>query len=392
MKAIHAFPRAARILRSVMIAGAGTAVWMALSASAASADSGNSNNQSLLGGITSSVSSTVTSTTGVKNVPAKLHKTLDATAEAAKDTKASVANVVAPKPSAPAVTLPVPDVPLPAAVKPLVPGPAVTVPVPSATPVVEQVAESTDSIVGTLPIVSEVVPAGTVAGVVDTAVTPVTGAVEDTVAAVVPPVNDALKPIGQGPVTDATTPVLEPIVDVVDTVLPPRAGVIPPLTGPHGILPVLPDTSVLPTKPGSSAVPPAAVVVVVPLAPAAETSLVQPPTEVAADGVAEAEPGVLTPSHEWPRTFAAAQAVTAVGAATTVDGDAPGDLPFGPDAAPLAGTGVGSGGSQNGPPSPAAAYLGGTLIIPIDLISGLASAGNEQHPEPVSFDPGSSPD
>ena len=389
MKAIHAFPRAARILRSVMIAGAGTAVWMALSASAASADSGNSNNQSLLGGITSPVSST----TGVKDVPAKLHKTLDATVEAAKDTKASVANVVAPKPSAPAVTIPVPDVPLPAAVKPLVPGPAVTVTVPSVTPVVEQVAESTDSIVGTLPFVSEVVPEETVGGVVDTAVTPVSGAVEDTVAAVVPPVNDALKPIGQGPVTDATKPVLEPIVGVVDAVLPPRGGVIPPLTGPDGILPVLPvvDTSVLPTKPGSSATPPAAVVVV-PLAPAAETSLIQPPTEVAAGGVAEAEPGVLTPSHEWPRTFAAAQAVTAVGTATTADDEAPGDLPFGPDGAPPVGTGVGSGGSQNGPPSPAAAYLDGALIIPADLISGLASAGNEQHPEPVSFDPGSSPD
>lgn len=382
MKAIHAFPRAARILRSVMIAGAGTAVWMALSASAASADSGNSNSQSLLGGITSSVSSTDSSTTG-KIVPAKLNKALDAAAVAVKDTKASVASVVAPKPSAPAVTLPVPDVPLPAAVKPLLPGPAVTVAVPSVTPVVEPVAESTDNIVGTLPIAGEVVPAGTVGAVVGTAVTPVTGTVEGTVAAVVPPVNDALEPLGQGPVTDAAQPVLEPIVDVVDTVLPPRGGVI---------LPVLPDTSVLPTEPGSRAVPPAAVVVVVPLARAVETSLVQPPTEVAADGVAEAEPGVLSQFHAWPRTFAGASTGAAAGTAPTPGNDAPGHLPLSPDGAPLSGTGVGSGGSQNGPPSPAAACLDGTLIIPADLISGLASAGNEQHPEPVSFDPGSSPD
>ncbi|BCW49542.1 hypothetical protein [Arthrobacter sp. StoSoilB13] len=111
MKAIRAIPRATQILRSVMIAGAGTAVWMALSATAANADSGITDNHSLVGGVTSSVSSTVSSADIVSK---QTNKTLDAAAGAVKKTAASAATSVGPKPSAPAVTIPVPNVPAPA--------------------------------------------------------------------------------------------------------------------------------------------------------------------------------------------------------------------------------------------------------------------------------------
>jgi hypothetical protein len=75
-----------------------------------------------------------------------------------------------------------------------------------------------------------------------------------------------------------------------------------------------------------------------------------------------------------------------------VEPEAPAELPADPDAAPLGVIGAGSGTSQNGPPSPAAAFLHGALIVPADTLSGQATASNAHLPKPVSFDPGSSPD
>ena len=389
MKAIRVFPRATQILRSVMIAGAGTAIWMALSATAASADSGITDNHSLLDGVTSSVSSVVPSTDSVSK---QANKTLSAATGAVKKAAASVATSVGPKPSAPVVTVPVPNVPLPAPAKAVVPAQPITVHVPSVTPVVEHVADSADKVIATVPVVHRVVPSDTVGSVVETVVKPVTGAVDDTVEAVVPPVNNVLEPAGLDPVTDVSNPVVVPIVGVIDTILAPVGNALPPIVGPGSLLPPLlgGDGAMLPTTPGSGAVPPPAV------GSSTGTST--------AEGLATESTGVplgTTPpslnadvslAFVLARGFASASPGAITGASVIVEPDAPSELPADPDAAPFGVTGAGSGTSQNGPPSPAAAFLHGALIVPADTLSGPAAASNEDHPKPVSFDPGSSPD
>lgn len=402
MKAIHALPRAARILRSVMIAGAGAAAWVALATSAASADTGNSG--SLLGELKSSVTSTVSSAGG--SVSAQLDKTLSATTGAVKSSGAAVSGVVSPKSTPPTVSVPVPDLPLPAAIKPAVPT-RVAVPVPAVTPVVEQVVASTDNVVSTLPLVNEVVSPGTLGTVVDSTVTPVTGTVDDAVGELVPTVNEVVTPIGLAPVTDVASPVVQPIVDVVDTVvpsvdgvIPPVDGAVPPMTGQGPALPALPgtggsDAPLTPAGPeGIASAPP-----VVVLPSAAETASPVAPeggnagqsdTSFLAGG--SAVPGL----QRFPLTSSWNQAAVSGGTSASVPaavGDGvPGDLPTGSESTPVSGATAGSGTSSNGPPNQAAAVLAGSLIIPASLISGLASAGDQQHPKPVSFDPGSSPD
>lgn len=89
---------------------------------------------------------------------------------------------------------------------------------------------------------------------------------------------------------------------------------------------------------------------------------------------------------------AAASGGTGASVPAAVGGGVPGDLPAGTESTPASGATAGSGTSSNGPPNQAAAVLAGGLIIPSNLVSGLASAGDQQHPKPVSFDPGSSPD
>ncbi|WP_416417157.1 hypothetical protein [Paenarthrobacter aromaticivorans] len=389
MKAIRAIPRATQILRSVMIAGAGTAVWMALSATAANADSGITDNHSLLDGVTSSLSSAVPSTDSVSK---QANKTLSAATGAVKKAAASVATSVGPKPSTPVVTVPVPNVPLPAPAKAVVPAQPITVHVPSVTPVVEHVADSADKVIATVPVVHRVVPSDTVGSVVETVVKPVAGAVDDTVEAVVPPVNNVLEPAGLDPVTDVSNPVVVPIVGVIDTILAPVGNALPPIVGPGSLLPPLlgGDGAMLPTTPGAGAVPPPAV------GSSTGTST--------AEGLATESTGVplgTTPpslnadvslAFVLARGFASASPGAITGASVIVEPDAPSELPADPDATPFGVTGAGSGTSQNGPPSPASAFLHGALIVPADTLSGPAAASNEDHPKPVSFDPGSSPD
>ncbi|MDR6684734.1 hypothetical protein J2Y41_000281 [Arthrobacter sp. 1088] len=388
MKAIRAIPRATQILRSVMIAGAGTAVWMALSATAANADSGITDNHSLVGGVTSSVSSTVSSADIVSK---QTNKTLDAAAGAVKKAAASAATSVGPKPSAPAVTIPVPNVPAPAPAKAVVPAHPITVHVPAVTPVVNRVADSTDKVIATVPVVNRVVPKGAVGNVVDTAVKPATGTIDDAVAAVVPPVNNVLEPVGLDPVTDVTNPVAAPIVEVIDTILPAVGNVLPPISGPGSLLPPLlgGDGAMLPATPGAGAVPP----------PAVGTSSATPSDEGLATestGLPLGTPPTLSAdvsvAFVLARGFAPASSSAIAGASVMVEPEAPAELPADPDVAPLGVIGAGSGTSQNGPPSPAAAFLHGALIVPADTLSGQATASNEHHPKPVSFDPGSSPD
>ncbi|MFK0006875.1 hypothetical protein ACIQTZ_07470 [Paenarthrobacter sp. NPDC090520] len=385
MKAIRVFPRGTRILRSVMIAGAGTAVWMALSAAAATADSGNQDNHSLLGGITSSVASTSGSLT------AQTNSTLGATTEADKETRATVTKVVAPKAPAATVQIPLPAIPLPAPIKAIVPASTVTVDVPAVTPVIQQVAASTDKVVSTVPVVAEVAPSGTVGGVVDAIATPVAETVDHKVETVIPPVNEAIKPVALEPVTNITKPIVQPIVDIVDPILPPVNGTVPPVAGPGTGVPSLPggEAPVVLAEPDAGTLPPSAVVSSPEAATPAASAEKAEESWLAAEVSSEFRPSgpLQLNAAQLSRTVG-----TVAGTTTSTDDETPLELPGDPEGAPLNSNGSGSGSSQNGPPSPAAAYLGGEVVIPSGSISGLASVSTEQHPKPVSFDPGSSPD
>ncbi|MFF2843324.1 hypothetical protein [Paenarthrobacter sp. NPDC057981] len=342
MRGSRAFPRAASILRSVMVAGAGTAIWMALSATAANADA-DTHDKNLLNGVSSSSS----------------------------------------------ISIPLPDVALPAAVKGLLPAEQINVPVPAVTPVVQHVGGTVDA----APVVNQVLPANTAGTIVNTVVTPVTDPVDQAVNVVVPPVNSIVEPVRLEPVTDAVNPVVEPIVGVVDTVLPPLDSVVPPVTIPPVAVPpvTVPDTDV-PSAPGAGTS----------VAPASPDAGSEPATGVVtspepAGTEAEQSTAVgLGVDASWlahTRNFGPT-GITAVlgGSSSSSDPAAPSGLPGDFDAVPSGLAGSGSGGSSNGPPNPAAAFLHDALIIPADALPGLATANYEQHPQPVSFDPGSSPD
>ncbi|WP_017197188.1 hypothetical protein [Arthrobacter sp. M2012083] len=360
MRGSRVFPRAASILRSVMVAGAGTAIWMALSASAASADTGTSD-KTLLGSVASSSS----------------------------------------------VNIPVPNVPLPNLVQGLVPTEQINVHVPAVTPLVEHVGGTVDHVVAEVPVVNQVVPPNTAGTVVNTVVVPATDTVDHTVNVVVPPVNQVLEPARLEPVTDVVNPIVEPIVGVVDTVLAPVEAVVPPVAVPPVVVP--PVTAPPVVDPGTSPV------AEVPSVPGTDVSIVPATADVAAlvttgvvsspdatlpepskldvhanhSGVAAEASALLTPTRNFGPT-----GITAVlgGASSAADPASPSRLPTDPATAPAGLTGAGSGNSQNGPPSPAAAFLHDALIIPVDALPGLESADAEQHPKPVCFDPGSSPD
>ncbi len=327
---------------------------MVLSATAASADSGTSGKHSLTDGLTSTISSTVS--------------------------------------SGPAISIPVLNVPLPAPVKALVPQEAVHVPVPAVAPIVHQVSNSVDHLAGSAPVVGSVVPVGTVGAVVNTVVVPAAGAIDHTVQVVVPPVNQAVEPVQLAPVTDGVNPVVDPVVGVIGGVLPP----VDSLTPPAGILPVTtPPTTATPptTDPGS----------LLPALPDAVKAIGDGVESSAAIAVTEAAAGrEATARTAGFGTVAMSQAGSNFGTAgitTVLDAEwaqpAPGDpsnLPVGPGTVPVGATGAGFSSSQNGPPGPAAAFLHGALIIPADLLTGPNAASYQESPAPVFSDPGSSPD
>ncbi|MFK0039330.1 hypothetical protein ACIQTW_05770 [Paenarthrobacter sp. NPDC090517] len=364
MKGSRVFPRATSILRSVMVAGAGTAIWMALSASAASADTGTSD-KSLLGNVASSSS----------------------------------------------VNVAVPDVPLPAVAQGLVPAENIKVHVPAVTPLVENVSGTVDHVVSAVPVGNQLVPPNTAGTVVNTVVVPATDIVDHTVDFVVPPVNQVLEPARLEPVTDAVNPVLEPVVGVVDTVLAPVEAVVPPVTVPPVTVPpvVVPPVTTPPVgDPGTSPVSE------IPSAPGTDISEVPATadagalanTDVVNSGATLPEPSNLDDHANLPGVAIDVSAsltsnrnfgptgITAVlgGTSSAADPASPSRLPTDPAIAPAGLTGAGSGNSQNGPPSPAAAFLHDALIIPVGSLPGLESADAAQHPKPVCFDPGSSPD
>ncbi|MFP3580814.1 hypothetical protein SB659_14660 [Arthrobacter sp. SIMBA_036] len=360
MTGSRAFPRATSILRSVMVAGAGTALWMVLSATAASADSGTSGKHSLTDGLTATISSTVS--------------------------------------SGPAISIPVPNVPLPAPVKALVAKEAATngavhVPVPAVAPIVHQVSNSVDHLAGSAPAVGSVVPAGTVGGVVNTVVVPAAGAIDHTVQVVVPPVNQAVEPVQLTPVTDGVNPVVDPVVGAIGAVLPPVGS----LTPPAAILPVTvpPMTATPPTTTDPGSLLPALPDAVKATGDGVESSAAIAVTEAAAGRGATAR----TSGFGKVATSQAGSNFAAAGITTVLDAEwaqptpaDPSNFPVGPGTVPVGATGAGFSSSQNGPPGPAAAFLHGALIIPADLLTGPNAASYQESPAPVFSDPGSSPD
>lgn len=147
-----------RVLRSVMLAGAGAVVWMALSSTAANADSGNASNHTLLGGADSAVSNVV------HNAPKGLSGTVNNAVSAVTSVPV---HAVASAPVPAVASAPVPQVQLPAAQVP----PAVANELP-------QLTANVDHLVANTPVVNSVVPDGTVGAVTSTVVPPATRAVD----------------------------------------------------------------------------------------------------------------------------------------------------------------------------------------------------------------------
>lgn len=149
-----------RVLRSVMLAGAGAVVWLALSSTAANADSGNASNHTLLGGADSAVSNVV------HNAPKGLSGTVN-------NAVAAVASVPVPA----VASVPVPAAPLPEIQLPEVQLPAAQVP-PAVADGLPQLTAGADQVLASTPVVNAVLPNGAVGAVTSTVVPPVTHAVD----------------------------------------------------------------------------------------------------------------------------------------------------------------------------------------------------------------------
>ncbi|MCZ9881275.1 hypothetical protein [Arthrobacter sp. B2a2-09] len=322
MEAKRSKSRVLHVLRSVMLAGAGAVVWMALSSTAANADSGNTNH-TLLGGAGSAVSNVV------QNAAAGLSGTLG-NAVSGSAGSASAADSV-----------PAPVVHLPA--------------------VVPQLARSVDQLVASTPVVSAVLPEGTVGAVTARVVSPAASAVDgigssvgSLVGRVVTPALGAVGPAVQAlpvilPVTISGIPATTPAVDLL--------GDLEASGTPSG------QSSVLGSVAGG--LPPVAVKAAAPL--------------------------FVLGGHEGLPVLAGApwnQASWNSGASGPSASNAafPRGAPGGSD------TVSGSAALSSNPSGAAAAWLQGTnLFYPLagTLVS-TAAAGSV--PAPVSFDPGSSPD
>lgn len=135
MEAVRGKLRVLHLLRSVMLAGAGAVVWLALSSTAANADSGSANNHTLVGGAESAVTNIVpNATAGITGTPGNA-------------VSASAASVPAPAmASAPVPVVQLPVVKVPASVVRELP----------------RLTQAIDRGVASTPIVGEIIPQGTV--------------------------------------------------------------------------------------------------------------------------------------------------------------------------------------------------------------------------------------
>jgi hypothetical protein len=308
-----------RALRPVFLAGAATLTWLTFSASAASADT-LPDTASLLGGVTSSLSS----------VTGKLPDPL----------------AVAPEASA------ADPVSSPGPLQPLAGG----------------VSELADQIVSTVPVVNQMVPAGTVSAVAVPVAQFVDAETAKVVNAATPPVVEAL------PVLE---PVLQPVADLVTgaTALPlPQEPVVAPDDDIQAQAPAAVQSPAAPELPVTTAgqadsevtatsSPIEASGTTIPSAGSVALTVAQPPLQAAvfAADVAEEQPRTGDP---W---------------------SAPAQAP------PASGSGPGSGTNSTGSSGSAACLSLFTFDLPL---AGAVRAGetSERLPAPVSFDPGSSPD
>lgn len=316
MEAEQGKPRVLHVLRSVLLAGAGAVVWIALSSAAANADSGNTNNHTLLGGAGSAVSNVVhNAAKGLPGTPGN-----------------AVAAVVASVPAPAVVSVAVPGVQLPAVQVP----PPVVIELP-------QLTGSVDQLLANTPVVSAVLPEGTVGAVSASVVSPAASAVDG--------VGSGIGSLIGG------LPVTVQVIAVPSIHVPDVTGIVEALAaGPDVIEPVAGVPSTVAQD------------VAAPLLSLAGYSgppgLNGTPSKAAVRGTSG--------SNDSP--------------ASRSDGTFPPGTPGGSD------TVSGSAVLSSNPSGAAAAWLQGTnLSYPLTgtLVS-TAAAGRV--PAPVSFDPGSSPD
>lgn len=332
-------------LRPVLLAAAAATSWIVFSALGASADPGSSHSspagKSLVGTVGSSLNAVTSHAAGqAKDVLAPV--------------TAAVNGGLAESPSSSVASLP---------------------PAPSLAPVVHEVAGLADEVVQNVPVVKEVVPAGTVAAVTNPVVRTVDGAADSAV----------------GTVTNVAGTVLEPL----DPVLAPVTGTVPlPV-----ITPELPPLPAVPAAaqpdaaaPASSSLQPPAIPAVDDVSPdagpAQESAASVPAT---ADTPVEPSGYLGAPRYSLVRGLPVQLSTPSVATSENPAGPAPFEAPAEPlPGAPATTTGGASASNGNGPvqpawvdahhfflPAPGSARIQGILL---------------HAPAPVSFDPGSSPD
>lgn len=223
-------------------------------------------------------------------------------------------------------------------------------------------------------------------------VAPITAGVDDAVEAVhqvaEPPVSDFIQPVIQ-PVLEPVTPVLEQVEPVLEPVLAP---VVEPVTE---LVPAL--------EPVLELAPPAPVQAIVGLlsSPAVETAAAAPAVS-AGTGVDDSAPAQQALASSAPRVLAAAvpadSGAPTPAAATLLAGPAAAEstdtAPVPPSSPPApVPAAPGPGGAASGGPSPgSAAWLSPAPFLFPYLGASSAPEFLLHAPEPVSFDPGSSPD
>jgi len=217
-----------------------------------------------------------------------------------------------------------------------------------------------DNLITAVPVVNQVVPAGTVSSVSAPVAHIADGTTATLVETVVPPVAEAV------PVLE---PVLEPVTNLVTGSTP-----VPELPAEEDATPALPEPA--PAEPESES-----------LEVAGEAAVSDSSLEVPLDQASSAiyAAGALAVTSNFP---------SAAGGAASIDSGhaAPADPSPYPALAPaVPGSGAGSGGLTGSGSGPAAWLSTFDFGFPFP---GLVVAGEapEHAPAPVSFDPGSSPD
>lgn len=322
-------------LRPVLLAAAAATSWLAISAGAASADTGPSQD-SLLGAVGSSLSSASSHAT---------HQVSDVLEPVAAALNGGLAE--APASAVPSL-----------------------IPAPSVTPVVRDIASLADDVVQSLPVVRTGVPAGTVQAIAE----PIAGAadtiVESTVGTVIPVTETVLAPLD---------PVLAP---VTGTVLSPpvTAPQLPDLSDPASA--VIPDPVVpeLPNPDDQDGTGAAAEALQAPAV--AEPSVIAPAAPVIQPGTSTSglNTGLTVPAH-----------ASATADPPSFADPAPGNEPVGPlPSAPVSTTGGAGSSGGSGPTAPG--YLSANHFHIPAAVTDAVHGRLLTAPAPVSFDPGSSPD